>query len=167
MKQKLFTIISVFYFFFLFSLEVHAKPIFWGGFSEYLEETKEELPLKLNDLTTLTKLEVNKRQKKLIFTYNIDVEHIKRLDIDYIKRTMLGSDCMKVNEKNFDSPVKVIHHHYIAKDGSDGFFEMTEKECREGLQTGVRSPELLSQRRHGNLYRTVRPPGVQAAPYQQ
>ena len=133
MKQKLFTIISVFYFFFLFSLEVHAKPIFWGGFSEYLEETKEELPLKLNDLTTLTKLEVNKRQKKLIFTYNIDVEHIKRLDIDYIKRTMLGSDCMKVNEKNFDSPVKVIHHHYIAKDGSDGFFEMTEKECREGL----------------------------------
>jgi hypothetical protein len=131
--KRSFIIIYLPVFLFILPLHAQAKPIFWRNFTEHLEETREELPIQLNDITTLTNLEINKRNKQLIYTYNVDVEHIKRLDIDYIKRSMLTNDCMSVNEKNFDSPVRVIHHHYITNDGSDGFFEMTEQECREGL----------------------------------
>ena len=109
-----------------------SKAISWKKLQKEIQPLQEKLPVKLDSITILTEISVQKKKKMIVYSHSIQTENIDQIDTDFMQRYIIANDCAKENSLILSSKIKRMRYSYTANDGRSKSFEISRNDCING-----------------------------------
>ena len=111
---------------------VLAEALSWKELQTELQPVTDQIPLQIDQFTTLTNVSIKKRTKVITYSYALALEDMQKIDFEFLRNTMIIENCSSNNEIVLKSLIESIRYSYTTKDGTTNYFDISREECIKG-----------------------------------